>query len=250
MGHGICAPSIRAFDVSELPNPGRGRFITLEGGEGAGKSTQMRWLAHRLEARGYKVVTTREPGGSPKAELIRDIILSGRARELGPMAEALLFSGARIDHIDTLIKPSLASGVWVICDRFADSTMAYQGARGALEPSILRALERVVVGDVRPDLTLILDLPPEEGLARADLRRERLGEATDRFEGEELTFHSDLRERFLSIAHAEPDRCAVIDAAAPIEIVEDRIWQVVDERLLSRAKSTPPMQSEMLEEGL
>lgn len=249
MEYGICAPGIRAVNVSALLNPYRGRFITLEGGEGVGKSTQMRWLAHRLEARGYKVVTTREPGGSPKAELIRDVILSGRAQSLGPMAEALLFSGARIDHIDTLIKPALEAGTWVICDRFADSTIAYQGAKGALDHSVLRTLERVVVGDIRPDLTLVLDLPPEEGLARASLRRERLGETTDRFEGEELAFHSDLRERFLGIAYAEPERCVVIDAAAPIEIVEDRIWLAVDARLLSRKNHGSPEQTAVPEEG-
>ncbi|MFT0892645.1 dTMP kinase [Pseudochelatococcus sp. G4_1912] len=226
--------------MSASSSPARGRFITLEGGEGVGKSTQMRWLARRLEARGIEVVTTREPGGSPKAEFIREVILSGRAKALGPMAEALLFSAARIDHLDTLIRPALARGAWVICDRFFDSTTAYQGATGEPEPAILRALERVVVGDTRPDLTLILDLPPEVGLARADARREQLGEATDRFEGEALAFHRDLRDRFLAIAKAEPKRCVVINAAAQIEMVEESIWQAVDERLLTAAQSNMP----------
>ncbi|MFD2251013.1 dTMP kinase [Pseudochelatococcus lubricantis] len=215
---------------------GRGLFITLEGGEGVGKSTQMRLLAARLEARGLEVVATREPGGSPKAEAIREAILSGRTKFLGPMAEALLFSAARIDHLDSLIRPALARGAWVICDRFSDSTTAYQGATGEPEPAVLRALERVVVGGDRPDLTLILDLPPEVGLARADVRRRQRGEVTDRFEGEAPAFHRDLRARFLAIAAAEPDRCVVIDADAPVETVGDRIWKAVDERLLSPAK--------------
>jgi dTMP kinase len=216
--------------------PGRGRFITLEGGEGVGKSTQMRLLAARLAAQAIRVVTTREPGGSPKAEIIREAILSGRTKFLGPMAEALLFSAARIDHLDTLIRPALARGAWVICDRFIDSMIAYQGATGEPEPAVLRALARIVAGDDHPDLTLILDLPPEIGLARADARRRQRGEPTDRFEGEAPAFHRDLRERFLTIAAAEPARCVVIDADAPVETVGERIWQAVDERLLSPEK--------------
>lgn len=214
-----------------------GRFITLEGGEGVGKSTQMRRLAARLEAHGLTVVTTREPGGSPKAEAIREAILAGRTRSFGSMAEALLFSAARIDHLDTLIRPALARGDWVICDRFSDSTMAYQGASGEPDAAILRALERIVVGDSRPDLTLILDMPPEVGMARADARRQARGEATDRFEGEAPAFHRDLRSRFLAIAKAEPQRCAVIDADASEDEVEDRIWREVDARLLSKARN-------------
>lgn len=214
-----------------------GRFITLEGGEGVGKSTQMRRLARRLEARGLTVVQTREPGGSPRAEAIREAILAGRTRAFGPMAEALLFSAARIDHLDTLIRPALARGDWVICDRFSDSTTAYQGASGEPEPAILRALERIVVGDTRPALTLILDMAPETGLARADARRRERGEATDRFEGEALAFHRDLRQRFLDIAAADPARCAVIDADAPADTVEERIWREVDARLLSASNN-------------
>ncbi|MGV6872484.1 dTMP kinase [Pseudochelatococcus sp. B33] len=214
-----------------------GKFVTLEGGEGVGKSTQMRRLAQRLEARGIPVVTTREPGGSPKAEAIREAILSGRTRDFGPMAEALLFSAARIDHLDTLIRPALARGAWVICDRFSDSTMAYQGATGEPDPALLRALERIVVGDTRPNLTLVLDMPPEVGLGRADVRRQERGEATDRFEGEAPAFHRDLRERFLAIARAEPERCAVIDADASADEVEARIWREVDARLLSASNN-------------
>lgn len=211
----------------------RGKFITLEGGEGVGKSTQMARLARQLAGRGITVVQTREPGGSPRAEAIREAILSGRTRDFGPMAEALLFSAARIDHLDTLIRPALARGDWVICDRFSDSTTAYQGATGEPEPAILRALERIVVGDTRPDLTLILDMPPSVGLKRADLRRQARGETTDRFEGEALTFHRELRERFLAIAEAEPWRCAVIDADASVDDVAEGIWREVDARLLS-----------------
>lgn len=214
-----------------------GKFITLEGGEGVGKSTQMRRLAERLAAQGIDVVTTREPGGSPKAEIIREAILAGRTRDFGPLAEAMLFSAARIDHLDTLIRPALARGAWVICDRFSDSTIAYQGATGEPEPAILHALERVVVGDTRPDLTLILDMPPEVGLARADVRRRVKGEATDRFEGEAPAFHRDLRARFLAIAKAEPVRCAIVDAHASPDEVEERIWRVVDARLLSASNS-------------
>lgn len=158
-----------------------GSFITFEGGEGAGKSTQIRRLAAHLRARsGRPVLTTREPGGSVKAETIREALLSGLAKPYGPFAEALLFSAARIDHLDTRIRPALARGEIVLCDRFADSTRAYQGAAGGLDPAVLSALERVVVGPTRPDLTLILDCDPELGLARARARQAEGGEAGDR----------------------------------------------------------------------
>ncbi len=210
---------------------GRGVFVTFEGGEGAGKSTQIARLAEHLRRGGHRpVLTTREPGGSPRAEAIREALLAGVAKPYGPFAEALLFSAARIDHLDTLIRPALARGEIVLCDRFTDSTRAYQGAAGGIEPALLASLERVVVGPTQPDLTLILDLDPEIGLARA---RARSGpsEEPDRFEAETLDFHRRLREAFLRIAAAEPGRCAVIDAGAEAEAVEAAIRAVVAERM-------------------
>jgi dTMP kinase len=208
----------------------RGRFITLEGGEGAGKSVQARALAHRLKILGLRVVSTREPGGSPSAEALRQIILSGEAARYGASGEALLFSAARIDHIDVTIEPALTRGDWVVCDRFADSTRAYQGAAGRLDREFIVRLEHVVLDQTRPDLTLILDLPPEQGLARA--ARRRTGRvAPDRFEREGLEFHETLRSAFLEIARAEPERCAVIDARLSEDEVAEAIWDVVSHRL-------------------
>ena len=208
----------------------RGRFITLEGGEGAGKSTQAKLLAQKLEPLGVSIVLTREPGGSPGAEALRDIILSGKAAPFGPAGEAILFSAARIDHIDHTIAPALNRGAWVISDRFADSTRAYQGAAGKLDPALIASLERVAIGDVRPDLTLILDLTVEKGLARAAARLGE-GEKKDRFEREGAAFHETLRQAFLDIARAEPGRCAVIDADKPPQEVAQAIWACVRERL-------------------
>lgn len=206
----------------------RGRFVTLEGGEGAGKSTQIRRLAARLRERGLDVVETREPGGSPRAEALREVILSGRAKPLGPGGEALLFAAARMDHLETRIRPALSRGDWVLCDRFADSTRAYQGALGALDPALLASLERVALDGTRPDLTLILDAPAEIGMARAEARRGAA--AADRFESEGLESHRTLRDAFLAIARAEPARCVVIDAAGPPEMVETAIWAAVRAR--------------------
>ncbi len=207
----------------------RGRFITLEGGEGAGKSAQARALGARLEYAGVTVKLTREPGGSALAEALREIILSGAAAKFGAAGEALLFSAARIDHIDQTIEPALQRGEWVISDRFADSTRAYQGAAGRLDGGFIRRLEQVVLGERKPDLTLILDLPPEVGLARASERR---GAASaDRFEAEDVSFHAALRAAFLEIAHEEPHRCAVIDASRSIAAVSDAIWAAIVERL-------------------
>lgn len=219
--------------MQEPKPPGGGIFITFEGGEGAGKSTQVSRLAATLRARtGRPVVVTREPGGTSQAEEIRAALLAGAAKPYGPFAEALLFSAARLDHLDRLIRPALARGETVICDRFIDSTRAYQGAAGGLDASVLTALERVVVGRTRPDLTLILDLPPETGLARAAARG---GEGPDRFEAEALSFHARLRAAFLAIAANEPGRCAVIDAAAGPDAVEAAIAVTVATRLPSLA---------------
>lgn len=203
----------------------RGGFITLEGGEGAGKSAQTRRLAAALRTRGIEVVATREPGGTPHAEALRALILSGGLRDKGAAAEALAFSAARIDHIDELIAPALLRGAFVVCDRFADSTRAYQGTAGDLPVEFLDRLERVAVGDCRPDLTLIIDLAPEIGLARAAARRGTGG--VDRFEAEGLDFHSALRAGFLEIAARAPGRCVVIDGAADEASVGQAIWRAV-----------------------
>ena len=155
---------------------------------------------------------TREPGGSPGAEALREVILSGRRARYGAVGEAMLFSAARIDHIDATIAPALKRGEWVVCDRFLDSTRAYQGAGGELDPALIASLERVAVGACRPDLTLVLDLPAAEGLARAAARRGAA--AADRFEGEGLAFHETLRRAFLAIVEAEPERCVADRRAA------------------------------------
>lgn len=210
---------------------GRGAFITLEGGEGAGKSTQLRLIVEHLRRAGFEAISTREPGGSPGAEILRETLLSGVLKPLGSAAEALLFAAARIDHIDITIEPALAAGVFVVSDRFADSTRAYQGALGNLDPRFMRALERITLGALRPDLTIVLDLPAETGLARAALRR-RPGDPTDRFESESLQFHETLRAAFLEIAALEPRRCAVIDAAQPEAAVTQAIWDEISARLL------------------
>lgn len=216
----------------------RGVLITLEGGEGVGKSTQVRRLVERLVAAGWPAIGTREPGGSPKAEAIRAVLLAGEAAPLGPTAEAALFAAARIDHLDTLIRPSLAAGTAVVSDRFIDSTRVYQGVAGHVPAEVLARLERVTIGPTRPDLTLILDLPSAAGLARAAARRTP-GTAPDRFEQEALAFHDTLRQGFLRIAAAEPGRCAVVDASSSAEAVAAAIWDVVATRLLTRDARMP-----------
>lgn len=208
----------------------RGAFITLEGGEGAGKTTQMRHILDRLAERGIDAIATREPGGSPKAEKLRDLLLSGRLKHLGGKAEAVLFSAARIDHIDTLIAPALAAGRFVICDRFADSTRAYQGTFSGVDQAFLRELEQVTLDGLKPDLTLILDLPAEIGLARAAARRGKT--ASDRFESEGLAAHEALRQAYLAIAAAAPERCVVVDASQDEREVAQAIWDVIASRLL------------------
>ena len=204
----------------------RGRFITFEGGEGAGKSTQLKRLADRLRADGREVVATREPGGSPGAEAIRDLVLNGAADRWSPVTETLLMYAARRDHIERVIQPSLARGAWLVCDRFADSTRAYQGAGGGTDPGLIAALEAQVLGEARPDLTLIFDIPPETGLERAQARGGEM-----RFESKGLEFHERLREGFLAIARAEPERCVLIDATGSMDAVEAAIWSAVQARL-------------------
>jgi len=205
-----------------------GRFITFEGGEGTGKSTQVRRLAERLRLHGREVVETREPGGSPGAEAIRHLLLAGVAKPLGTEAEAMLFAAARDDHMSATIRPALQRGAWVICDRFIDSTRVYQGALGNVDPRLIRSLERLVVGPDMPDLTLVLDLDPNVGLTRVSKR----GESTNRFEDENYEFHKQLRAAFRDVAEQEPDRCALIDADANEDVVAVRIWMAVSERVL------------------
>jgi dTMP kinase len=206
-----------------------GKFITFEGGEGTGKSTQAAMLALRLESLGIGVKLTREPGGSPGAEIMRHILLSGAAKPFGPEAEAMLFAAARNDHIQCTILPALAAGQWVLCDRFADSTRVYQGILGDVDPRFIKALERISVGGLRPDLTFVLDVPVEIGLRRAAGRRR--GSSPDRFEAETIDFHERLRQAYLMLAAAEPDRCVIVDASAPKKMAAKRIWQAVSSRL-------------------
>jgi dTMP kinase len=208
-----------------------GYFVTLEGGEGAGKTTVAAALARRLAGSGRDVVLTREPGGSPRAEALRKVILSGFARQFGAPAEALLFAAARIDHLDTTIRPALARGAWVICDRFTDSTRAYQGIVGAVDLGLIAALEQVSVGPTRPDLTVILDLPAEVGLARAQARRPR-STVADRFEREGITYHRSLRQAFLDIAAQATERYIIVDATHSVDAIEAQIWETIRRRLL------------------
>lgn len=205
----------------------RGRFITLEGGEGAGKSTQQRRLAAWLRDGGRDVVETREPGGSPGAEQIRQLLVTGDAGRWDAMTEALLHFAARRDHLVKTVEPALARGTWVVCDRFADSTMAYQGYGHELGREPVSALYDLVVGETGPDLTLVLDLPVAEGLARAKAR----AGAEDRYENMDLAFHERLRQGFHDIVAREPGRCVLIDASGDEESVAARIRAAVAERL-------------------
>lgn len=209
----------------------RGKFITLEGGEGSGKTTQAGLLIERLQKAGHTALLTREPGGTPRAETIRNVLLSGAARRFGPMAEAVLFYAARDSHLELTIRPALARGVWVICDRFFDSTRAYQGAAGGVSLTALAAMERIVVAATRPDLTFILDLPAQEGLKRARERAKAAGGGADRFESMDLAFHNNLRQEYLEIAEGEPWRCVVIDASQPAAKIAQEVWNAVKQRL-------------------
>jgi dTMP kinase len=205
----------------------RGRFITLEGGEGAGKSTQIGRLAAWLGARGRDVVTTREPGGAPGAELIRKLLVEGPAERWDGTTEALLHFAARRDHLRATVWPALERGAWVVSDRFADSTRAYQGSGHGLELEALDRLYEVAVDGFRPDLTIILDLPVETGLARAASRRG----AETRYESLPRDFHERVRRGFLEIAQAEPRRCAIVDASNGIDDIAGAIARLVTERL-------------------
>lgn len=210
---------------------GRGRFVSFEGGEGSGKSTQIKKLAERLEALKLRAISTREPGGSPGAEIIRHLVLSGMGKLLGPDAETLLFAAARDDHVRTVIQPALNQGTWVLCDRFSDSTRAYQGRMGHVPTGLLNAMQRVTIGDLKPDLTIILDVPVEVGLRRAAARRGN--RAPDRFESEDLKFHQDLRDAYREIAAAEPERCMLVDADANPDTVAAQVWTALRDRFFA-----------------
>lgn len=200
-------------------------FITLEGGEGSGKSTQIRRLTARLQAAGRDVLVTREPGGTPEAEAIRALLVSGDVARWTPVSEALLNYAAREQHLQQVIRPALAAGRIVLCDRFMDSTRAYQGYAGGCELAFIDALERAVVGDTRPNLTLIFDIDPAQGLARARARGDAAAE--DRYERKGLAFHTKLREGFLDILRRNPARCRLVDAAQPEEVVAEDVWSIV-----------------------
>jgi dTMP kinase len=207
-----------------------GRFITLEGGEGAGKSTQIMLLASRLKASGKDVLVTREPGGPPGAEAIRRLLVERRDHGWTPLAEALLHSAARAEHVATMVRPALARGAWVISDRFGDSTLAYQGYGLGLSKATIAALTRIATGGLKPDITLILEVPVTTGLARAGRRigaTKGSGKAEDRYERMDAAFHERLRRGFRAIARAEPKRCRMIDASGAVDDVAERIWAEV-----------------------
>jgi dTMP kinase len=203
-----------------------GRFITLEGGEGAGKSTQIRRLAAALDAKGTRCIVTREPGGSPGAEEIRALLVNGAPGRWDALTETLLVFAARADHVARTIRPALASDKFVLCDRFTDSTYAYQGVGRDMPRETIRRIESIVLEDFKPDLTLVLDIPVETGLARAKSR----GAAESRFENFDTAFHERLRQAFLDIARRSPDRCVVIDASGSEDEVASAIWDAVVRR--------------------
>ena len=213
----------------------KGVFITFEGGEGAGKSTQIAHLKRRLADHGLTVVETREPGGSAFADGLRTLLLDAHTAPQSALAQALAFYAARADHLAASIRPALKAGKAVLCDRFSDSTRAYQGAAGELPAELIEALDRAVVGETRPMLTLLLDIDPKVGLQRANARRTAIQAggfiAADSFEGRQLQFHRRVREGFLAIARAEPERVFVIDAFQNELVIADAIWVIVAERL-------------------
>lgn len=206
-----------------------GKFITFEGGDGSGKTTQVNRLARALRNSGHDVVTTREPGGTPGADAVRHVVLSGAAKDLGPNMEAVLFAAARSDHLISVIQPALRQGSIVICDRFHDSTRVYQAATEDADLKFLERLEAATLDGVLPDLTIILDVPADIGFERA--RERRLKDAADRFEAEELEIHAERRERFLAIAEEEPDRCVVIDGRGDEGEIAEDILAAVEDRL-------------------
>lgn len=205
----------------------RGKFISFEGGEGAGKSTQAKHLAERLEGAGIATLVTREPGGTPLGEDIRGLILKDRPQD--PVTELMLFAAARAEHMTAVIRPALDEGTWVISDRFIDSTRVYQGKLYLVEDELIKTIEKFTVGTDLPDITLILDLPPEAGLERASTRG-----TLSRYDAERIETHNTLRQGFLEIANNEPQRCVLIDGNLPVKSVEAAVWQAVSDRLLAK----------------
>ena len=205
----------------------RGLFLSLEGAEGVGKSTNIGFVTQYLEKRGIEYVLTREPGGTQLAERIRDLLLAVHEEPMSGLTELLLVFAARAQHLDKIIEPALATGKWVVCDRFTDATFAYQGAGRGLSMETIDQLQSMVQGDLRPDLTIILDLDPEIGMQRASNRGE-----LDRFEREQQSFFRHVRQGYLDIAQAEPDRCTVIDASKALEDVKRNLLTVIEQRLL------------------
>lgn len=206
-----------------------GVFITLEGGEGAGKSTQLKLLEERLVTHEIDIVRTREPGGVPSAETIRDLLVNGETDKWRPLTETLLHFAARHEHISRLVQPALDRGQWVLCDRFADSTTAYQGYAQNIDLETIATLYRLAVGNLEPNLTIILDLPVEVGLERAEDR----GIGGTRYEKMGIEFHKRLRDGFLQIAANNPHRCSILDATQSIEEISEYIMALVEERFLS-----------------
>jgi dTMP kinase len=218
--------------VLDMPAAKAARFITFEGGEGVGKSTQVKRLLVKLGRASIPAIRTREPGGTPRAEAIRAFILQGRSESWGPGAEAVLFAAARLDHVHQLIAPSLAAGKWVISDRFHDSTRAYQGLTGGVDDKLIRGLEELALDGHKPDLTIILDMDPEIAFRRVEERELEgaLAATGDRFEKEDLEWHRKLREAFLAIAENNKDRCVVISADQGEDTLEQEIWDALVRR--------------------
>lgn len=215
----------------------RGRFITLEGGEGTGKSTLLHALREKLEASGRSVVVTREPGGTELAETIRNLVLNPPNGQVwSSMAEALLMNAARTDHLEKKIRPALAAGSWVLCDRFADSTRVYQSVQNGVGVDFLRMLESSVLGETRPELTLVLDAPVEQAAGRRAVR----GGHADAFELRDKSFHEAVRQAFVDVARAEPERCVLLDASRSADEVAQNAWEQIEVRLLAPEQSVSP----------
>jgi len=230
---------VRRLECGKLSlSSGTGLFVTFEGGEGAGKSTQIRRLAEALKGDGHDVLVTREPGGSPGAEAVRHVLLSGAAEAFGTRMEAILFAAARNDHVEEVIRPALAAGKIVLCDRFMDSSRVYQGVTGNLEPDFIETLQRIAINGVMPDCTVILDIPANIGLERAQKRA--AADAPDRFEKERLETHEKRREAFLDIAAREPERCHVINAMQSEEEIAAEIVAIVRQLMSPAGRARMP----------